>query len=330
MGTRINKLLGPNAFEKEFERKHIDLAYFCNLSNRPLYLERINYIITLLDVCHRDQPEFPEIRSNLGFETRDSSFRAMLPKATAILVDSDHAKQNVSKLYGLDKSRLYVFPFSPSVASQNEIDQTEALRINIKENYDMDSDYVFYPAQFWPHKNHAYLLRGLKRLEEIHNIKIGAIFAGGHSEGHLKYIKNLAKNLNLSDRIRFAGYVPDQKLPSLYSQSIALVMPTYFGSTNMPPLEAFRLGTPVIYSDLPGLRDQVGDAALLMDLANPDSLADHLYALMNKPGLKERLIRRGKQRYNELSDFNHSTTLTSILLAFQARRAAWGEDKNYF
>ena len=53
-------------------------------------------------------------------------------------------------------------------------------------------------------------------------------------------------------------------------------MPTYFGPTNIPPLEAFALGVPVLYSDLPGLKDQVGDSALLLDLNNPESMAQHM------------------------------------------------------
>ena len=49
----------------------------------------------------------------------------------------------------------------------------------------------------------------------------------------------------------------------LYTEALALVMPTYFGPTNLPPLEAFQTGTPVLYSDLPGMREQVGDAAIM-------------------------------------------------------------------
>ena len=74
--------------------------------------------------------------------------------------------------------------------------------------------------------------------------------------------------MNLENKVRFAGFVDDEELPFLYSQSIALVMPTYFGPTNIPPLEAFKINVPVLYSDLPGLRDQVGKAAMLIDLKN--------------------------------------------------------------
>ena len=58
-------------------------------------------------------------------------------------------------------------------------------------------------------------------------------------------------------------------------------MPTYFGPTNIPPLEAFKINVPVLYSDLPGLRDQVGKAAMLIDLKKPESLASNLKKLLN-------------------------------------------------
>jgi glycosyltransferase involved in cell wall biosynthesis len=59
-------------------------------------------------------------------------------------------------------------------------------------------------------------------------------------------------------------------------------MPTYFGPTNLPPYEAFLNNCPVLYSDLPGLRDQVKDSALLMNLKDPESLANNLIKIINK------------------------------------------------
>ena len=56
-----------------------------------------------------------------------------------------------------------------------------------------------------------------------------------------------------------------------------MVMPSYFGPTNMPPLEAFAMKTPVVVSDLPGIRDQVGEAALLVEPENPKALSEEQF-----------------------------------------------------
>ena len=79
----------------------------------------------------------------------------------------------------------------------------------------------------------------------------------------MSYVRSHAARLSLEERIKFIGFVGNEEIPELYRQSIALVMPSYFGPTNLPPLEAFQLGVPVLYPDKAGLRDQVGNAALL-------------------------------------------------------------------
>ena len=60
-----------------------------------------------------------------------------------------------------------MLPFSPAPVIQDPSDHDGAVRVNISDKYSLDVPYVFYPAQFWSHKNHSYLLEGLRILEEI-------------------------------------------------------------------------------------------------------------------------------------------------------------------
>lgn len=312
-----------NHFERWLNKKEIDLVYFTSQSKLSMCLEGLNYIFTLFDLCHRDHPEFPEVNSYRIFEQRELAFRKNLARAVAVLVDSELGKNNAVFRYGLDAGRVHVLPFSPSpTVTITEKKYNEGF-IDIKEKYDLACDYVFYPAQFWAHKNHAYLLRGLKILEQDDNIFIGAIFAGS-DQGNLDYIKKLVIQFGLENRIRFVGFVKNEEMPYLYKQSFALVMPSYFGPTNLPPLESFSLGVPVIYSDLPGLREQVGDAALLIDLLDPKSLSLQLRKLFQNTVLRESLVRKGKNRLHELtSDNERLKVLDRILQEYQVRRFCW-------
>ena len=110
-------------------------------------------------------------------------------------------------------------------------------------------------------------------------------------------------------------------MASLYKKSIALVMPTYFGPTNIPPLEAFALGVPVLYSDLPGLKDQVGDSALLLDLNNPESMAKHIVNLLNSENLRKKLIDLGKKRINIKNNYFEIVSLISF--KYQIKIQTW-------
>lgn len=325
----IEKLLGISRyflvldpFEKQLLDQNIDLVYFLDPASLARHLVRLNYITTVWDLCHRDDPEFPEVRWGGEFEARENNYRAILPRAIAVLVDSEQGRGNIVRRYGIDTERVWVMPFEAAQGSQISDDDYSSGFIDIRPKYKLDVPYVFYPAQFWAHKNHVYLLEGLKILEDRYDRKIGAIFAGC-DQGNLDYVKEYVDKLSLQDRVRFAGFVPNSEIPYLYRQSLALVMPTYFGPTNLPPLEAFHLGVPVLYPDKAGLRDQVAGAALLIDLKNPSTMADYLARLVSDVNLREGLISAGRLRLESYTDVNRLQVLESIIKDFQWRRACW-------
>lgn len=310
--------LSISYYDSVFIRDKIDIIYFTSPSWIAKYINRISFVFTLWDLCHKDEIDFPEVR--LDFESRETLYKRILPKATAILVDSVRNKSNVEKYYSIDSNRVYVYPFSPSISI--EINPTTCTFEDLKQKYGIEYNYIYYPAQFWAHKNHIYILKGLKILEDKYNIKIGAVFSGG-DKGNLSYLKRFSIQLNIQDRIYFVGLVPNYEVPILYRNSTALVMPTYFGPTNLPPLEAFSLGVPVLYSDLIGLKDQVGNAALLLDLDDPESLAQNLKNLISESSLKNLLIGNGYKLFNDNINFDRTVVLHNIIRRFKSRRDTW-------
>lgn len=308
--------------EKQLLDRNIDLVYFLSPSGQASRFDKLNYLTTVWDLCHRDDPEFPEVRLGGEFEAREKNFRAILPRATAVLVDSEQGRINVVRRYGIDPERVWVMPFEAAPGAIIDAAEYSSGYIDIAKRYNLNIPYVFYPAQFWAHKNHVYILDGLRDLESRHNMRVGAIFTGS-DQGNLDYVKEYANKLMLDDRIRFAGFVPNQEIPYLYRQSLALVMPSYFGPTNLPPLEAFHLGTPVLYSDKLGLREQVGDAALLMDLKDPSTLANHLARLANDSNFRQHLINAGRLQIDFLACLDRVHILESLLDDFRWRRHCW-------
>jgi glycosyltransferase involved in cell wall biosynthesis len=317
----IKKIEKYSPFEKKLIAHQIDLVYFLSPTSLALSLEKLNYVTTLWDLCHRDNPEFPEVRLNRELEYRDENYKKILSRASAIIVDSDLGKMNAAHRYGIDLERIHILPFQPAEATRSETDFNTSQKLKIHEKFKVDK-YVFYPAQFWAHKNHVYLLEGLFILEQRYGLKISAIFSGG-DKGNKKHVENHAKKLKLEDRIHFVGFVKNEEIVELYRQSIALVMPSYFGPTNLPPLEAFQLGVPVLYSDQPGLRDQVGDAALLMDLKDPNSMALHLKQLIENKQLREQLIKLGHARLKHFDSYDRVEILKNIIQDFRWRRFCW-------
>ena len=307
------KIMPP--FEKILVKYDIDLVYFLSPNKLAIDLVKINYITTVWDLAHRDTPEFPEVRTFRKFEGLEILYTQSLKKSIGIITDSNKGKINIIKRYGIDKNRVYAVSYLPS---QNAINTNI---VDVKKKYCIGDNYIYYPAQFWSHKNHIYILDAIKLLLKD-NINLKAVFSGSN-QGNLNYVLEYAKNIGVRNHIEYLGYVPGEDIYSLYKQALALVMPTYFGPTNIPPLEAFSIGVPVIYSDLPDLKEQVGDAALLCDLNNPESLANHIKSLLQSNNLRSSLIEKGQKRLKELQEVNIVKVVENIFDEYAVKLKSW-------
>lgn len=310
-------------FDKILLKENIDLVYFLSPSERCMDLSYHNYIITVWDLCHRDHVEFPEVRNEKVYEKRENLYSRYLSKAVAVSVESEFGRENIVRRYGIDQERVIVLPLTYSESVEKE--EIDLPSIDIKKKYQIEGDYVFYPAQFWAHKNHVYIVQALSILKNDHNVIITAVFSGT-DKGNLNFILSEADRLHVREQIRYVGFVDSNEIPSLYRQSLSLVMPTYFGPTNIPPLEAFKLGVPVCYSNLVDLADQVGDAAWLLDLKDPRSLVQSLLEILNDKTKVEKRREAGFKKIQSLASDGSIVNLVKILEDFQIKRNCWGKD----
>ena len=104
--------------------------------------------------------------------------------------------------------------------------------------------YLFYPAQFWPHKNHINLIKALSALKN-ESVTIDLILTGS-DQGNYEFVMNYLNSTSVRDQVRYFGFVSDEEMKVLYTNALALVFPTLLGPTNMPILEAIACGCPVI------------------------------------------------------------------------------------
>ena len=285
-------------FEKRLIRNDVDIVYFTTTSNWHLVLYKLPFIITIFDGCHRDTPEFDEVREFAEFERREVVFRSASTKAALVIANAPEIIDTLCRRYAMERDRAVCIPFSPSpyVSRSTANDDQDAA---ILQKYGLEPNYLFYPAQFWSHKNHATVLAALAMLRE-QGLKWTLVLCGS-DRGERRAVEASIAQYGLADQVRILGFVPSSDLGPLYRQAAALVMASYFGPTNLPPLEAWAVGTPVIYPE--AFKAQAGDAAILFDYDSPASLAD---AIVKASSAQEcvRLAAAGKQR---LADFAQQT-----------------------
>lgn len=310
------KLLGP--FEKKLLEHGCDLVYFVSPSGKSSALQRINYIITVWDLCHRDMPEFPEVRDFSQFFARERYCQNYLSPAVVVLADSVQLAEAISRRYGLDRERLLPMPFAPAPFLEAAI---VTGRDEVLKKYGLVAGYFFYPAQFWAHKNHIRILEALLILKE-NGIRFTVVFAGG-DHGNRSYVEDFANQHNLNDQVRFLGFVAAEDMRGLYEGCKAVVMPTYFGPTNLPPLEAWMVGKPLIYPLQ--FAAQAGNAAILIDPDDAYDLASAMKACLDKQ-LCEQMVMNGRMRLQEivLQRKESEDELLLRLIQFEKRLSCWG------
>lgn len=311
----INVFLNYNFFESFLKKEKIDFVYFISPSRFALDLSTLNYIFTVWDNCHRDYPEFPEVRDNNEFEEREFRLKKALKKATAIIAESEFGKNNLLKRYNLDNERINVIPLEPAPII-NSVKKGEYEFNNNLKKINLDYKFIFYPAQFWPHKNHKYIIDGLVILIKNFNLSINAVFCGS-DKGYKNSIRNYASLNNLEKNIIFTDFLSDQEVTSLYLNSIALVMPSYFGPTNMPPYEAFKLGTPVLYPEILAKQDDIYDAILPIKYEDPNTMALHINNLIKNKSVRKTIINRGFEKIEFLESIDRVKILNKIIFNFR-------------
>jgi glycosyltransferase involved in cell wall biosynthesis len=274
---------------RELVAQRASLYLFPSQETSWSYLLDLPALAVIHDLMHRYERRFPEVSSFGRFAHRERHFSSICRLSRGVLVDSEFGKAQVQESYATPGHKIFPLPFIPPHYLRDA-----GPAPGFSDRYPLPAKFIFYPAQFWQHKNHARLIRAIHAVRaELPDIQL--ILVGSKKNGYQQALR-LVGELGLEDAVHFLGYVPNADLPELYRRARALVMPTFFGPTNIPPLEAFALGCPVAVSNIYGIPEQVGDAALLFDPESVPEIAAALRRLWTDDSLCAELIRNGKVR----------------------------------
>jgi len=266
---------------------------------------RSKSIGTIHDLMHRYE-KFPEVNSPFRFYFREYRFKGIAQCCSGILVDSDVGKSQVIQAYNIEQSKIYVLPYVAPNYIHNKLEVA-----NFDNLYNLPSKFFFYPAQFWPHKNHNLLLRAIAILKKTIP-DVALVLSGGFNHDYKK-IYNLSLSLGLKNNITFVGYIPDSHIRGFYIRARALVMPTFFGPTNIPPLEALACNCPIAVSKIYGMPDQLGNSAMYFNPNSVDELVNVLEILWEDDSFCHELIEIGIKWSNSWNFKKFSIQLKQII-----------------
>ncbi len=294
-----------------FERDKIDVIY-CLFPTCEIF-SKVPYIYTIWDLAHKQHTYFPEVWQ--AFDGRERFYNEHAQKAAFVVIGNEAGKKQVCKYYKMDEFRVKTNPMpTPDYVYSTLADEKILDKYNLR-----NKKYLFYPAQFWAHKNHIRLLKAMKELKK-QDFKM--VFSGSN-QGNYDYICNKIKEYNLEEDIINVGFVSQEEVVALYKNAYALTYASYFGPDNIPPLEAMALKCPVICSDYDGAREQLEDAALYFNKADEKSLIDAIKKLGNSE-IKKTLIEKGEILAQKRHVKNYVQNIMKIIDEFEAVRECWG------
>ncbi|MBT8369031.1 MAG: glycosyltransferase family 4 protein [Deltaproteobacteria bacterium] len=282
----------------------IDL-YFCPfgaLWPRPV---PVPTVVTLVDI---QEVFYPEYFSAQDLFNRHFHYRGSTKMADRVITISEFSRQTIVKHHKISPNKIGVIHLCA-----DDLFYQERVVIYPSNIPLSNGEYIFYPANFWQHKNHDRLLKALKWLKTEKSLRINAVFTGHEvANGYPLSIK--MREYGIENQIYNLGYVPFEQLAWLYSKAKLMVFPSLYEGFGMPLIEAMAAGCPVAASNATALPEIGGDAADYFDPFSIESIGSSIEKLWMDSARRNQLVERG---YRRSQDFSTSRLTDRHIKIFQ-------------
>ncbi len=264
---------------------------------------------------------YPEFFSPHELEERRRVFGSAIHIADHLLAISEYTRQTVIDRFEVAPERVTtVYPAANPIFhphNRAKIDVAAVL-----QKYGLPAgQYLFFPANTWPHKNHRAAIQALQFLRDTYHLDPLLVCTGSTKEAHPELL-SLTRDLGLEKHVKFLGYCPIAEMPALYAGAAALVFPSFFEGFGIPLTEAMWCGCPIVSSHATCLPEIAGEAALWFDPHLPEQLADAIQRVLTDSELRRQLIERG---FQQVQKFSWQTfTLETIRILRQVYEMRYG------
>lgn len=162
--------------------------------------------------------------------------------------------------------------------------------------------YLIYPAKYWKHKNHEFLLRAISaRRAEFKRREMRVLLTGGFTKADVDALLKEAEEHRITDHVVVLGFQTNEALRALLRNADFLVFPSLFEGFGMPVLEALGSGCPVLCASQTSLPEVAGDAAVFFDAKEMDSLVSVFDQLLAGKIDRQKLITKGRAQFQKFS-----------------------------
>lgn len=203
-------------------------------------------ILSMHDIQHVHYPQFFSWLQRLS---RNVRYPLSARCATYIQASSEFIRKDfLHNFPWLKSDNVIVIPEGVSIS-----EFSSPSTLDVVSKYGIPRNYMFFPAQIWPHKNHITVLKALNYLKKSKGLEIPLVMTGGRYNDSAEVFSYI--EANRMDNVFYLGKVPFDDMVALYQQAHFFITAVLYESSSLPFLEAAASGCPILASDTPPNRE---------------------------------------------------------------------------
>ena len=297
-----------NSFEKFLNENNIDLVFFVDQSHLSIFCENKNFIFNVWNLDHKKLCFFPEY-SYKKFINSEKIYKHASKRAFKIITDCKKTKLEFSEFYNCPKNKISILPLISNLIFNENNESYENENKSLK-NIDLKKT-LFFPAQFWAHKNHRYIVDAFHELNLKGETVFNCIFTG-RDRGNLKFIQKKIREFGLEEKFYIYEYLEDEEIINIYKNCYLTILPTYVGNTSLPLFEAFYFKSRIAYN-AEILEDVYKDKVINLKLDDPKNLYQIIKDISDNPKKFEIMTKNSKIFIDDLLDKSKITNRIKII-----------------
>jgi glycosyltransferase involved in cell wall biosynthesis len=282
------------AFSRATATAGLDLMFFPAVYSWFPLRPGLRSVVTFHDAIaeHFPQLVFPDWRGRWLWALK---VRLARLQARRIMTVSNAAREEISLYLGIARERIDVVTEAADEHFRPVTDADVRAAARRRAGLPAQATLLMYVGGLAPHKNLAGLLAGFSQarsrggLEQVHLAMVGDIKGDGFHSHYEELQAIVNADVQLRTHVHFTGFVPDEDLAALYSDAVALCLPSFSEGFGLPAIEAMACGTPVLGSRAGSIPEVVGAAGILFDPHQPAEIADAIRRVVQTSGAAARM-----------------------------------------
>ncbi|MFC1656214.1 glycosyltransferase family 4 protein [Patescibacteria group bacterium] len=241
----------------------------------------------------------PDRHNKKAVITEKAFLKRALNKVAKVITVSDNTKEDLAEYFEIGREGIEVIYPGASSAFKNLLGTGLETVDDYRKSMHLTEPFILAVGTLEPRKNFVTLIRAFAQIVEDfpnHNLIIA-----GKKGWYYDEIFKAAHKLKIENKVRFLGYVSEKDLVRLYNGAEVFVYPSLYEGFGLPPLDAMQCGCPVITSNISSLPEVVGDAAVMVNPNDIDSIATEMKRVLSDENLRKQMKSKGLDQAREFS-----------------------------